>query len=454
MVNWFIKSFSGTRKGIEDVVVSMMPQVVMVATGVVTSVLMARGLGPKGMGDYALILSVSGLAASLSDLGIGQTAIRFASRAATNNDTENQLAILRWAFRLRMLLVLIVTVIVYVCAPFLSKNIWQDSCLSPLVKLSLLTGIFSAIAAIPTIYFQSLKRFKMNAIVTVGQTMVSFFGVLIIALLNHWTVGRVITVSVVATGLGAFVFIMLVPKLSFVKLQEFKLQFGHVVSSFLRAPKVNYSSSESMDSAGVNGFAFYMLISSVVVAITVRADILLMGYFVDKTQIGLYSVASRFTLPLTIVLNALNTALWPRASSLTSITKTKELISKTFRLSALVASAGLIYALFIPVAMPFIFGAIYKDGILLAQVLCIRYCMAILTCPIGVIGYSFGMVRAYWWINILQLIAVVLIDVFMLPRIGPLGAALALIANEIIGFSLIVTIIWRRMIMLKNAVVN
>src|SRR6266702_2820806 len=105
---------TSSRKGIEDVIISMVPQSFSVLAGFLISVLIARGLGPEGMGNYALVLSVSGLAAALSDLGIGQTAIRFASRAASRNESENQLAILRWAFRLRILLVILITFIAYI----------------------------------------------------------------------------------------------------------------------------------------------------------------------------------------------------------------------------------------------------------------------------------------------------------------------------------------------------
>jgi len=193
----------------------MIPQSVGLAAGLATSILIARGLGPKGMGNYALILSVSGLATALSDLGIGQTAIRFASRAAATGDTAGQLAILRWAFRLRMLLAGTISTTVFIFAPILAGTAWKEATLSPLVRLSLLTGLFTAAASIPTVYFQSLKRFKMNAAVMVGQTLLTAAGIVLIAVLKSWSLELIITVSVVATGLGAIVFMILIPRESF-----------------------------------------------------------------------------------------------------------------------------------------------------------------------------------------------------------------------------------------------
>jgi O-antigen/teichoic acid export membrane protein len=449
LYDWLLNNVLSSRKGIEDVIVSMFSQAFVALIGFITSVLLARGLGLKGMGKYALILSVSGLASALSGLGIGQTAIRFASMAAAKNDITSQMAILRWAFRLRMLLVFLIFGLAFVFAPFIADSFWHDTSLTSLVRLNLLTGIFAATAAVPTIYFQSLKRFKMNATVIVGQALMSLVGIGIIAALNIWSLERVIAVSVVATGLGAAAFMILVPKASFFELQEFRQPIDKLFVCLWRAPNMNVKYSASLDSTGANTFAFFMLLSSVIVTLIMQADVWLLGIYVEKSQIGVYTVASRLSLPLVIVLGALNTTLWPRASSLTCLIKTTELIKKTFRWSVLVALAGLFYAIFAPLAIPFIFGISYKNGILLGQILCLRYCIAILTCPIAVISYSFGMVRVYWLINMFQLIAVVAISIFLLPIVGAIGAALALIANEIIAFTFVTTIIWYRIAAMK-----
>ena len=52
----------GSRQGIKDTLVSAVPQLVGVFTGFFSSVLIARGLGPEGMGKYALVMSLAGVA--------------------------------------------------------------------------------------------------------------------------------------------------------------------------------------------------------------------------------------------------------------------------------------------------------------------------------------------------------------------------------------------------------
>jgi len=197
-----------------------------------------------------------------------------------------------------------------------------------------------------------------------------------------------------------------------------------------------------------------MLLSSVIVMLILRADVWLMGVFLDQSQIGVYSAAIRFTLPLTIVLGAINTALWPRASTSIRVQDTLALLRKTFRLTLLVAMVGLPYAIGAPLLAPWLFGSRYAGSVLLGQLLCLRYLFSMFTCPIGIVGYNFGLVRVYWLVNLLQLIAVVVINVLLLPIYGPIGSAVALFTNDAFGFVVIGTLIWRKMAQMKVGTSN
>jgi hypothetical protein len=53
-----------------------------------------------------------------------------------------------------------------------------------------------------------------------------------------------------------------------------------------------------------------------------------------------------------------------------------------------------------------------------------------------VVGYSLGLVRVYWIINLVQLVSVAIVDVTLLPRMGPMAAAIALVVSEVLGVTL------------------
>jgi len=414
------------------------PQAVKAVTGLLAAILIARGLGPGRFGEYALVLSVAGLTASLSDLGIGQTAVRYASNAAAHGDAAGHLAVLRWAFRKRMQLVLAISGVAFVAAPVVAERIWHVDRLTPVLRLSLLVGVFEAIAAVPALYFQSCRRFGTHSLVAVGQHLTAFAGILALWVTGRWSVGNVVAVTVVSAALGAMTFLFTVPR-------------GALVASGSPAGRATFDWSGEAgpertrrDDRSRDAFARYMLLSSLVVLLTLRADVWLMGALLDAAQVGAYAVATRFTVPLTILLGAFSTALWPRIAVATSHDATVALLRRTFKFSCIVAAACVPYAIAAPLVAPDLLGEAYRDSALLGQLLCIRGTLSILICPIGIISYNLGMVGKYWLVNMLQLAVVVSLNLWLLPVVGSAGAAVALIANDAVGFVVLGGLILRR----------
>jgi O-antigen/teichoic acid export membrane protein len=432
-----------SRRGIRDVLVLIVPQVATVIAAFVSSVLIARGLGPAGVGQYALILSVAGVAASLSDLGIGQTAIRFASRAASVGDADGQMAVLRWAFRLRLALSILATGILILLAPKLAV-LWNSPDLTTVMRIGLVGGIFTALASIPSIYFQSLKQFGRNASISVAQTMITLTGIVLLALLQLWSVESVVVVSLIASALGAMIFVLAIPRGALVGRNPLPHSIGEGWRKVWQNPLSGETATPVKEGDDPATFARYNLASTVIVLVILRLDVWLMGAFLEQSQVGIYNIASRFATPLAILLTAIGAALWPRASSHLTLDQIRQLMKKTFQLCGVIALFGTVYAIFVPILAPLLFGRAFEGSVLLGQVLCIRYAFAILIAPVGIIGYSLGMVRIYWRVNLVQLVAVVVVNVALLPRYGPLASAFALLLNELIGVTLVGFILWKR----------
>jgi O-antigen/teichoic acid export membrane protein len=440
---WLRSAVLQSRKGVRDVVILMLPQIVTLLTGFVTIILIARGLGRSGLGQYALVLSLAGVALSLSDLGIGQTAIRFASRALAAGDTAAQYAVLRWAFRMRVTLAFGVTAIFFAGAPLIAR-FWGEPAMTGLLRLGLVSGIFSALAAVPGVYFQSQKRFDRNATVAITQTLITFLGILVIAWFGLWSVEVVLIATLVGTAVGATIFLLIIPGEAIIPRRRLAWTDLRLHRLFSRPPAGAFQATAEERDADVTTFAAYNLVSSVIVMVIMRADVWLMGAFLDKGSVGIYAAGARLAIPLVVLHAAITSALWPRAAAKLPLEESITMLRVSFWMGTVVAAAAAVYALGVPLLAPILFGSEYQGSVLLGQVLSLRYALALLIAPISVMGYSFGMVREYWWINILQLLTVVGIMLALLPVLGPLAAALALIANELLGGTLAFTILRRR----------
>lgn len=426
------------RRAIGDVAVSAVPQIVGVVSGLVSSVLIARGLGPVGMGKYALVMSVSGLVTHLSDLGIGMTAVRYASRAVAAGNESLQFAVLRWAFRVRMTTTVGASVGALLAAGLVCGRLWHDPGLSPYVRWSLLLGLWYAVANVPYVYFQSLKRFAMGATVQVAQTLIQLSGIIALAVLKRWSLDAILGVCIVAAAVSCLLALALVPR-------------GIVVGPLAAPPGASlwqrWVSPPRMDNGGgqeaVGAFAGYVVLGSAITSVVMRLDLWIMGALLPQAQVGVYQVAGRFAIPLAVVLGAIHTALWPRASAATDPAELVHLLRRSLKFTALAGTVALVWALSGPLLAPWLFGAAYAGATGIGWLLCLRYVIALVVAPLGLIGYSFGLARYYWRVYLLQAAVVTLTNLWLLPRVGPVGAAWALIAHEVIGGLIIAVLLWR-----------
>lgn len=438
----------GSRQGLRDTSVSMIPQFIGLGTGFLTTIILARILGPSSLGRYALVISLTTIAGSLSDLGIGQTTIHFASRAVASGNREMQMSVLRWAFRIRIFLAFSSALIFLIAAPFITKYVWHDPGLTTLFYISLVGNVFGNLSSVPTIYFQSLKRFGINAIIASFQRIIVFIGILALYFYGRMTLFTVFLITSVTSTLASIVFLKLIPiEGLWAPLNILSATFKEKLSRFFKSPDL--SSIRRLEDASdttPNYFAFYMLLSSAILLLIMQTDVWMMGYFLKKEQLGVYIAASRFTLPLTILLNAYTTVLWPRASSLKNTQQGIELLKKTFSISIAIALICTLYSFGAPMLAPLIFGDEYSKGVLLGQLLSFRYCISILVCPIGVIALRFGFVRIFWKINLFQFVVIVALNLLFLPRIGSIASALALIAIELIGMGFVGILVWKRIV--------
>jgi O-antigen/teichoic acid export membrane protein len=431
-------------KAIEDVIVSAAPGMISVITGALTAVLVARGLGPFGMGEYALAISVSSFTVALSDMGIGQTAIRYASRAASQADAEGHFAILRWTFRLRMLFVLGLSLVIFVLAPTIAGTIWHNESLTPILQLSLLIGIFATLAHVPVIYLQSIRRFRMNSVIQVAQALITFAGILLVAFFALWQVEVVIVVSVIATLIGALAFITVTPKAALFKFDNSLRSLRFRLRGALSPPAIKDDETSASDSSSIGSFARFNFLDKAVSAGTTYSPVWIMGIFLAMSQIGVYSAANSVAIPISLLVTATSTALWPRVASATTLEGNRKLLRSAMLLAIPAAVGSLLYAVFAPLLMPFVFGAGYTSGIPVARLLCLGWCIWLLTLPIGLVGYNFGVVRISWLINLAELIIIITVNVWLLPIIGPLAAALAFVIAAIFGAAGNGIFLWRK----------
>ena len=177
-------------------------------------------------------------------------------------------------------------------------------------------------------------------------------------------------------------------------------------------------------------FARMMLVTSITTQLMLSADVWILGAVVRPEQVAIYSIAVRFTLPLSLAVGAVGAVIWPRISAAVGTDETQAMGGRLLRIAALGAVPIVAYSLAAPLIAPALFGAQYRASIPVAQVLCLRYTIALLGTVIITAGYNLGMGRIYPVMNVGRILVLGLAGVLLAPSLGPLAMAIGMLVSE------------------------
>jgi O-antigen/teichoic acid export membrane protein len=284
----------------------------------------------------------------------------------------------------------------------------------------------------------------MNSIIKVTQALITFSGILLVAFFALWHVELIIIVTVIATFIGALAFITVTPKAAIFKFNTSWRSSHFMLRGALKPPTIKGETS-ALDSSSIGSFASFNFVDQMVSVGAANAAVWIMGIFLVKSQIGIYAAALYVAIPISLLVTAISTAFWPRVAAARTLKGNKDLLRSAMLLTIFAVVGGLFYAVFAPLLMPFVFGAGYASGILVARLLCLGWCIYLLSLPIGLVGYNFGVVRISWLINVGQLSIIIAVNVLLLPVVGLLAAASAFVLSTIFGTVCSGIFLWSKM---------
>lgn len=419
----FLKFAIKGRKNYIDIIITSIPQLISLFTGVITSILIAKGLGIVKLGNYTLIMAFTSMFSSFADLGINTTAIRFASKAKHQNDDSLFYAILRWAFRARIALSIVVIIIGMISIPFVFETMWDINEYSKIALYSLINIPLTAIASIPILYYQSSGNFKKNAIVLSLQNLVSFLSVVIIALFKIWNIEWLIIAYLGANLFGTIIFLKKIPmKTYFQKGEEIYCK------NFLKIPVYDKKNLENE-----NTFTVYMVFISLFSVVLMKIDLWLIGIYISKSDIAFYNIASKIAIPLMVVFTSIETVIWPKFSQLVDKNETIGMLKRVMILNSIFCIALIFYSLFAPLIIPVLFGQEYKGSIVLAQIFCIRWVISIFFKPVSTAAYNFGTIKLNLVLIIINLLVFVSFNLVFLKKLGIIASVIGYVIIAILG---------------------
>lgn len=294
------------------------------------NILLARILAPDVFGAMAIIISVSSMIDTFSEIGIREAVIQ-----SPNGHRRDYLNSALWFSAVRAT---VSYAVVYALAPFIAR-MYRNPELADLARLALAGVIFRGVMSPAA--FAALKRMEYRrwTILQYGSSMAGTVITVVLALAMR---------DVRALALGFALEFVILAAASYV-LFPFKPQLRirrHSARELLKFSK------------GVFGLAFLNLIY-------LRADILVLGKLISQEQLGIYAIAIYLAqIPSTFVLNYQAQILMPVFSQLQNqFSRVNSILAKgVFWLSLLAVPACVFVALSGRTFLALLYGKQYMSG--------------------------------------------------------------------------------------------
>jgi O-antigen/teichoic acid export membrane protein len=381
-----------------NVSITLVTRISILLVGLVTSVIMARTLGPEGKGLFALAVLVPGMVFAATNLGLGTASGYLLGRKKASFEELSG-----YWLSLSFLIGFAAFVISLVLAPVLAPRLVPSV---PLVAIAVALGCvpFMNLAFNFQMLFRASNDFRNFNLIEALQPAVFFvlftaaaigassrlFGASIVAFL----------VSNIAGGLGAVFLASRISPLTF-------RWNGPLVKEAL-------------------GFGLQQNLANLLNLLNYRFDMLLVNFFLDPKYVGFYSISVVIAEKLWYLPNILSAVLHPRVAHAGSEAEANKDTARVSRITVLLMGVGgvsiallgrplvriLFSDRFLPAVVPLF---VLLPGILMISI------AKVLTSDLIARGYP----RANMWAGTVGFVSNVILNIFLIPRMALVGAALS-----------------------------
>jgi len=383
--------------------------------GAVTSGLYARTLGVDEYGVLTLIISIVAMMISLSDLGIGGSIVRFGSEMIARGDDDGYRSVVSVALKAKLLLsgIVLAGAVVFLNPIVGMVFTHVDSRITSYFLLSLVAAAFGMLAAFFPPIFQSHRRFRTFAAMSILQP---FMKVVAIVVFVYWFMSNPLRVE---NALWI----------------EIGTAGGLLVVSYLCAPRnvLSLKKADRQLRRRMLSFNKWLSLYYIISLVGGRMDLFFVGGLADAHALGMYGAASKITSIVVIVTNSYLTVLLPELSSAI----TPEMIRKKQRHSIMIvglfALGILLVGLTADVVVDIVFGPKFAGTGTMIRVMCVGLLCIVGAYPMNATLFAWNRSEVFPLLSAAGIAALIAGNAIFIPLMGALGAAVAYSLSGIVG---------------------
>lgn len=381
----------------------MAMQIVTAIASLAIGVVVARTLGPEGKGTLSIVQQSVAVLLVLGDLGIGLSAIYYIARREVRAGIVlgNALVVLG-----------AVTAVAGITLTLMLRSPWAIIEL-PMAYVGASTVLFAT--SLMAVWIGSiavgLEGIRGQAMNAIAAAIASLLLVIAFWFLGWRTPFNVLVASAVGAAIGiALTLTMIGPMLGRVRPS---------IETFSRM--VHYSARLHIATAAA------LLLS--------RQDILMLGWFLGSSAVGIYSVAASMSELACRLPSAFADAIVAKASRI-SQEEALDGSARVMRVATLLTVVILAaMAIVMPVVVPLVFGAAFAAASAIFYMLVPGIFAKALIYAVS--SYQTARGWVYWRVSIVSVVFNAVLGLLLIPRIGYFGAAAASSVSHVVLFALL-----------------
>jgi O-antigen/teichoic acid export membrane protein len=390
---------------LKDTIIVLASSILSSGLGFVFVFTIARRLGPQEFGVYSTIINYTTFLSAVIDLGISLSLINFVNKTT---DQEKKKQWISTSFFLVLISTLIIGLISTLIYSFSLKNIWKHG-----TDYSLSVFLIIAIIAINLFFLallQALKKFWQRSILDTTFALVRIIITYSIIILANFNLNSSF-LSIIYAYCIALIYALFVAK-PFLSFKSFDVKKIKPILSF---------------SKWIGGINFAANLYG-------RLDVLMLAAYVSTYTTGIYAAASRFITIFPLVVSSFSSVVAPRFASFNLKNQLHSYFKKTLAVTSLIAM-GMLFL--VPLAKFIILTAYdisYQAAVPIFQILVITNIPLLLSIPAtNAIIYFFKKPNYITLISLVQLIGLVLLNVFLIPKVKEYGPVYSLLLMNVFG---------------------
>ena len=390
-----------------------------------TSILVARLLGPENYGLYTVVLIAPSFLITLSDLGISPALTRFSAQLHTEGKNREAASLIKAGILFKLTFTLIISLFLLLVSEEIATHILNRPGIGPLIRIASLYLIGQAVLNSASSTFIGLDEAGKSSLLMNVQAVIKAIASPLLIVLGLGVAGAVMGTGmgfVVAAISGATILLLHTCQ----KLKRGSMQSENI--SFLQGLKtiISYGSP--------------LYLSALIGSLHVQIRHILLALFTSNTSIGNYHTAMNFTILIAILASPIATTLFPAFSKL-NIERDRNSIEKMFKLSVKYTSLIIIpSSTAIALLSKHIVHTLYGFQYQIAPNFLSLYMLSFLLTSLGmyVIGALFngqGETRTTFKINLINLATSLPLASILIPAHGVLGLIASILTSQLISTS-------------------